>query len=229
LPGCGLVSAPFPAPLGSGDSQAYAYDNLIEPRPYDPRLALTLRILSQTEVKSFFEKQQQQAPALAPITLGHPADEMSRIACRAIVRQWDAIGVKCKLTEFAPGVFNDDGQCDVVYVQAAVWEPVVDAARLLGPEGLAPAKSAFVQLTLRQIERAANWQEARERFRQLHRLLHEDVTVIPLFQTHDYYAYRKSWSGLESSRVSLYENIAAWQQAQAAGPTSSAPAAGGRP
>jgi ABC-type transport system substrate-binding protein len=229
LPGFGLVSAPFPAPLSSGDSQAYAYDKLIEPRPYDPRLALTLRILSQTEVKSFFEKQQQQAPALAPITLGHPADEISRIACRAIVRQWDAIGVKCKLTEFAPGVFNDDGQCDVVYVQAALWEPVVDAARLLGPDGLAPAKSAFIQLTLRQIERAPNWQEARERFRQLHRLLHEDVTVIPLFQTHDYYAYRKAWSGLESSRVSLYENIAAWQPPQAAGQTSSAPAAGGRP
>jgi len=229
LPGCGLVSAPFPAPLGGGDSQAYAYDSLIEPRPYDPRLALTLRILSQTEVKSFFEKQQQQAPALSPISLGHPADEMSRIACRAIVRQWDAIGVKCKLTEFAPGVFNDDGQCDVVYVQAALWEPVVDAARLLGPEGVAPARSAFVQLTLRQIERAPNWQEARGRFRQLHRLLHEDVTVIPLFQTHDYYAYRKSWLGLEASRVSLYENIAAWQQAQAAGQTGTAPVAGGRP
>jgi ABC-type transport system substrate-binding protein len=211
LPGYGVVSAPFPAPLGRGDSQAYAYDTQVEPRPYDPRLGLTLRILSQTEVKSFFEKQQQQAPALAPITIGHPADELSRIACRAIVKQWDAIGVKCKLTEFPPGVFTDEGQCDLIYVQAAVWEPIVDASRLLGPEGLAPAKSAFVQLTLRQIERSPNWQEARQRFRQLHRLLHEDVTLIPLYQTHDYYAYRKSWSGLASPRVSLYENIAQWR------------------
>jgi hypothetical protein len=119
--------------------------------------------------------------------------------------------VKCKLTEFPPGVFTDEGQCDLIYVQAAVWEPIVDASRLLGPEGLAPAKSAFVQLTLRQIERSPNWQEARQRFRQLHRLLHEDVTLIPLYQTHDYYAYRKSWSGLASPRVSLYENIAQWR------------------
>jgi ABC-type transport system substrate-binding protein len=227
LPGYGVVSAPFPAPLGRSDSQAYAYDKQIEPRPYDPRLGLTLRILSQNEVKSFFEKQQQQAPALTPITLGHPADEVSRIACRAIVRQWDAIGVKCKLVEFPPGVFMDDGQSDAIYVQAAVWEPVVDAGRLLGPEGLAPAKSAFVQLTLRQIERSPNWQEARQRFRQLHRLLHEDVTVIPLFQTHDYYAYRKSWAGLASPRVSLYENIEQWRPAAAATP--GAVAAGGSP
>ncbi|MCI0360559.1 MAG: ABC transporter substrate-binding protein [Planctomycetaceae bacterium] len=228
LAGFGVISAPFPAPFGSGDSQAYAYDKLIEPRPYDPRLALTLRLLSQNEVKSFFEKQQQQAPALTPILLGHPADEASRIACRAIVRQWEAIGVKCKLNELPPGVVLDGGECDAVYVQAAVWEPIVDAARLLGPEGLAPAKSAFIQLTLRQIERAANWQEARERFRQLHRLLHEDVTVIPLFQTFDYYAYRKSWSGLEASRVSLYENIADWRFVPDT-PASGATAGGGRP
>jgi ABC-type oligopeptide transport system substrate-binding subunit len=106
---------------------------------------------------------------------------------------------------------------------------VVDAARLLGPEGLSPAKSAFVQLTLRQIERAANWQEARERFRQLHRLLHEDVTVLPLFQTHDYYAYRKSWSGLDSPRATLYENIAQWRSAAAGSLAANDSGAGGRP
>jgi len=228
LPGFGVISAPFPAPFGSGDSQAYAYDKLIEPRPYDPRLALTLRLLSQNEVKSFFEKQQQQAPPLAPILLGHPADEVSRIACRAIARQWEAIGVKSKLREFPPGVVLDADECDAVYVQAAVFEPIVDAGRLLGPDGLSPAKSAFVQLTLRQIERAANWQEARERFRQLHRLLHEDVTVIPLFQTFDYYAYRKSWTGLAAPRAGLYENIADWRFA-AGSPASNATAGGGQP
>ena len=64
---------------------------------------------------------------------------------------------------------------------------------------------------LRQIERAANWQEARERFRQLHRLVHEDVTVLPLWQTLDHYAYRKSLQGLAATRVTLYQNVEQWQ------------------
>jgi tetratricopeptide (TPR) repeat protein len=211
LPGFQVTSAPFPAPSATGDSQSYAYDQQIAPRPYDPRLALTLRLVAERQLKSAYEKLEQQPPAYTPMLLGHPADETSRIACRAIVRQWEQIGVKCKLAEFPPGQFDDKGTCDLVYLQAATWEPLVDAGRLLGPEGAAPAQSAFIQLTLRQIERATNWQEARERFRQLHRLLHEDVTVLPLYQTHDYYAYRKSLQGLDSPRVTLYENIDQWQ------------------
>lgn len=213
LPGFRVTSSPFPAPSASGDSQAYAYDQQIAPRPYDPRLALTLRLVAQRELKSAYEKLEQQPPEYTPMLLGHPADETSRIACRAIVRQWDQIGVKCKLAEFPPGQFDDKGTCDLVYVQAATWEPLVDAGRLLGPEGVAPANSAFIQLTLRQIERATNWQQARERFRQLHRLLNEDVTLLPLYQTHDHYAYRKSLQGLDSPRVTLYENIDHWQVA----------------
>ncbi|MEX2174777.1 MAG: ABC transporter substrate-binding protein [Pirellulaceae bacterium] len=212
LPGYQLISAPFPAPTGSGSSQGYAYDQQIAPRPYEPRLALTLRMVAQNEVKSAFEKLEQKPPALEPIVLGHPADEVSRIACRALAKQWGLIGVKCKLVEFPLGQFDDPkNECDLIYVQAAMLEPVVDAGRLLGPEGIAPAGNAFIQLTLRQIERATNWQQARERFRQLHRLLHEDVTVIPLWQTFDYYAYRKSLGGLSAARVTLYDNVEAWQ------------------
>ena len=211
LPGFRVISAPFPAPTG-GESAAYAYDQQIAPRPYDPRLAVALRAISQNEVKATFEKRMEKPPALSPITLGHPADELSRIACRALVKHWKLIGVECKLVEFAPGVFVDEQQtCDAVYYQAAVSEPLVDAARLLGPEGIAPSSSGFIQLALRQIERATNWQDARERFRQLHRLLHEEVTILPLYQTFDYYAYRKSLQGPAAERVSLYQNVEAWQ------------------
>jgi hypothetical protein len=211
LPGFRVISAPFPAPTDSNESQAYAYDQQIAPRPYDPRLALTLRLVAAREVKTAYEKLLQKPPELTPILIGHPADETSRIACRAIVKQWDLIGVKAKLAEFPPGQFDDQGACDLIYVQAAAWEPLVDANRLLGPEGAAPIANSFIQLTLRQIEQATNWQQARERFRHLHRLLHEDVSLIPLYQTLDHYAYRRSLQGLASPRVTLYQNIAQWQ------------------
>jgi hypothetical protein len=212
-PGFRLISGPFPAPTG-GQAPAYAYDQEIEPRGYDPRLALTLKIIAQAEVKAAHERLKQQVPALAPFTLGHPADEASRIACRALAKGWKAVGVECKLTEFPPGVFDDEkGGCDATYVQAAIWEPVVDIARLLGPEGIAPTDNAFIQLALRQIEQATNWQDARQRFRQLHRLIHEDVTVLPLWQTMDHYAYRKSLQGLAEPRATLYQTVEQWQVA----------------
>jgi tetratricopeptide (TPR) repeat protein len=214
LAGCRVVSGPFPASAPSLQLPGYGYDESVEPRPYDPRLALTLRLLSQGEVKGTFEKQKKPVPLLATLLLGHPADETSRVACRALVKQWKAIGVECKLVEFDPGVFDDaTGKCDLIYLQVAAWEPIVDAARLLGPGGPAASSSNFVQLTLRQIEQTKNWQQARDRLRQLHRLIHEEVTLLPLYQTIDHYAYRRSLQGLSRERVTLYQDIDQWQPA----------------
>jgi tetratricopeptide (TPR) repeat protein len=212
LPGYRVVSAPFPAPSPGLELPAYGYDPQIEPRPYDPRLAMGLVLVAQGELKGAYEKQQQQAPALAPLVLGHPADETSRIACRGLVRDWKRIGVECKLVEFSPGVFDDaDGKCDLVYLQLGTWEPLVDAARLLGPGGLAEADNPAIQLVLRQLAASTNWQQVRERMVALHRLVHEDATVLPLWQTIDHYAYRRALGGLSDGRLTLYQDVEQWR------------------
>ena len=214
VPGYRLVSGPFPAPVTSLNLPSYGYDETIEPRPYDPRLALTLRLLAQAEIKGAFEKQKKPVPVLSTLLLGHPADEISRVSCKAIAAQWKTVGIDCRLVEFEPGVFDDTtGKCDLVYLQLAAWEPIVDAGRLLGAGGPASTKSAFIQLTLRQLETAQNWQQARDRLRQLHRLVHEDVALIPLYQTIDHYAYRRTLQGLAPERVTLYQDIERWQPA----------------
>lgn len=213
-PGFREVSAPFPAPFG--ELAAYGYDDQIAPRAFDQRLALTLRIVAAGEIKAAHEKQMQPVPKLTPLTLGHPADETSRITCRGLVKQWKLIGVECKLVEFPPGVFDDPAtdaakKCDLVYLQLAAWEPLVDAARLLGQGGLVPAASPAIQLTLREIEQARNWQQARERLLHLHRLVHEDVALLPLFQTLDHFAYRRSLAGMSEGRMKLYQNVEQWR------------------
>lgn len=213
-PGYREISAPFPAPTSAGDSTTYGYDETIPPRPFNPWLALVLKAVSANDLKSQFEKQLKQAPVLAPLTLGHPADEISRIACRALVRQWKAIGIEVKLVEFPPGVVSDlNDACDLVYTQAATWEPVVDAGRLLAPDGLTPADNTYVSLMLRRVESAKDWVEARQALRDLHRQLHEDVTVIPLWQTFDYYAWRSSVQGLKDGQATLYETVDQWKVA----------------
>lgn len=212
LPGFRTVSGPFPAPVDAGDAFCYGYDNSIEPRPYDPRLAMILKSMATRMLKVQAEKLKQPPPELTPLVLGHPNDEICRRACGALGRQWNAVGIKNKLVEFPPGVFTDlKGECDLVYVQGATWEPAVDAARLFASWGLNPANNTYINLELRNIESAKDWREARNALLKLHRLVHDDVTLIPLYQTFDYYAYRKSVKGLTDGQVTLYQNIENWR------------------
>ena len=213
-PGWRVVSGPFPAPTNRGDSAAYGYDQRIEPRAYDPRLAITLRILGQREVKAVYDKGERKLPPLGKLTLAHPADETARIACRALKAQWKQIGVEVELVELPLGTFVDaDQKHDLLYVQAQTAEPLIDAARLLGANGLAPSGNEFVDLCLRQIEAARNWRQVRQQFQELHRLLHEDVTIAPLWQTYDYFAYRKHLSGVGRRPAALYQHIEQWRLA----------------
>lgn len=212
FPGFRLVSGPFPAPVDGADARAYGYDDRIEARPYDPALGLTLKMLAQREIKIDSEKQSVPVPPLEPIVIGHPADEVSRIACKALARQWKNMGIECKLKQFAPGVVADPKQeCHLVYAQVAAWEPVVDASRLFGDGGLIHNENPYVRLALRQLESAKNWPEARRSLQTLHRLIHEDVTVIPLWQTFDHYAYRKSMLGPAAAHVNLYQDVEQWK------------------
>ena len=212
LPGYRVISAPFPAPENASDARTYGYDENVSPRPFDPKLALILKILGEREVKANFERRHETAPPLAPLVLGHPSDEISKIACASLAKQWKAIKLDVKLKEFPPGVFLDPkGECDLVYVQAAAWEPVVDASRLFAPDGLFPAEMASVNLTLRQLEKARDWSSASRELRGLHRLLHEEVTIIPLWQTYDYFAYRSSVQGIPDKQVTLYQAIERWK------------------
>jgi len=212
LAGYRVVSAPFPAPAGVGEVVAYGYDQRIAPRPFDARLALTLRLLGQREVKAVYDQRTQELPPLDRLTLAHPAQESARIACRALAAQWKAIGVPVDAVELPPDEFLDaNAKYDLLYVEACLAEPLVDAGRLLGPGGLAAAESNFIQLCLRQIDAASNWQQARDHFQQLHRLLNEDVTVIPLWQMYDHFAYRRGVQGIGRQPVSLYQNIEHWR------------------
>ncbi|MBC7853947.1 MAG: peptide ABC transporter substrate-binding protein, partial [Pirellulaceae bacterium] len=214
LPGFRAISGPFPAPVNAADAFCYGYDESIEVRPYDPKLALILTTFAKRLLKSQAEKMKLKAPELTPLVLGYPNDEVSRLACKALGRQWDAIKIKTKLVEFPPGVFTDEkGECDLVYVQAATWEPAVDAARLFASWGLNPANNTYISLELRNIENAKDWRDARSALLKLHRLVNDDVTLIPLYQTFDYYAYRKSVKGLVDGQATLYQDIEKWQAA----------------
>jgi ABC-type transport system substrate-binding protein len=212
VPGNMVVSGVFPAPKSNDDPAGYGYDSRVAARPFEPRLGYTLALIGQREVLAAAQKRKASPPKFAPLVLGHPADEPIRKACQAIAKQWKAMKVECQLLEFPPGVCSDvEGKCDLVYAQLAAWEPIVDAGRLLGPSGLVPTSSPHLLLALRQIESARNWRDARERLEELHRAVHEDLTIIPLWQTNEHFAYRKNIQGLKPGIVTLYQNVQDWR------------------
>jgi hypothetical protein len=99
---------------------------------------------------------------------------------------------------------------DMVYVSAAVWEPVIDARRILGPEGLAGSNDQLVGLGLRRLEEAINWKEVHDRLMDLHQISFNELPVLPLWQMVESYAYRADLYGVGQDIVTLYQNADQW-------------------
>ncbi|TWU17094.1 Extracellular solute-binding protein [Novipirellula galeiformis] len=211
-PGCQVVSGPFPAGIEMDDPLGYAYDKSISPRRYEPRLAKLLMTLNANQMKALADRKKEKVPEMKPIRLAFPADNLSRVACEAIMSQWQLLDLKVELVELPVGrTFPEPGTADIVYVSAAIWEPIIDARRLLGPEGLAASSDQLVGLGLRRIEEARDWKKVRDGLLDLHAIAHHELPVLPLWQMVDSYAYRRELIGVGNDIVSLYQNADKWQ------------------
>lgn len=212
IKGCRVISGPFPAGVERDDPLAYAYDEDILPRLYQPRVAALLKAMTETRLKAEAEKAKETPPTFTPLRLGYPQDDLARIACQAISQQWTRVGIPVQLVELPTGVSRPtDDSCDLVYSVVALWEPITDARRVLGPDGLAESEDQLVGLGLRRLEQARNWKEVRERLLDLHSIVHHELPVIPLWQLVDSYAYRTSVYGLGADIVTLYQNVDDWR------------------
>jgi tetratricopeptide (TPR) repeat protein len=211
LAGCRVISGPFSPGTSDSDPLAYAPDAQIAPRPHDPRLAATLIGLVDRQRKIAAEKAMKQPEPLAMI-LGHPQSEVARVACESIAQQLTLLGLPTTLKALPPGETRDlNDECDFLYAEVVFGEPVVEARRLLGEEGAARSKDPYVSLALRRLDESTNWPEARARLKELHRIVHADVTIVPLWQLVEHYAWHKDLSGLEPSATSFYETVSAWR------------------
>lgn len=237
-----VVSGPFPAGKGLTDGVRYAYNDAIEPRPYEPRLAALLATLSWTNLQRAEQKAQQAAaegeagegepteraadPAseedppeplvvgpIPTLRLAHSSDPVARTACGAIQQQLRPLGITIELTELSNDALLDpEGDFDLRYVELSAWEPVVDAMRLLGPGGLAGRCSDPMYEALKRLDEARNWREALTTLRDIHELAAGDLPVIPLWQTVNHYAYRRDLAGLPPTTIHLYQTLTDWRK-----------------
>lgn len=211
-PGSRVISGPFPAGIQPNDPLAYAYNEQVIPRTYQPQLAKLLVILATKQMESAAERKKEQPPKLEPLRLAVPNDDLSRVACEAIKTQWEAMGLKVEMVDLPPGqAMPDAGTADIVYVVAAVWEPTIDARRILGQDGLASSNDQFVGLGVRQVEAANTWRDVRDRLQELHATVNHELPIIPLWQVVDAFAYRRDVVGVGREIVSLYQNVERWR------------------
>ena len=229
LPGFDVLSAPFPTGSSLSDPVRYAYNDQIAPRAFEPRLAAILATVAWASVQNQGgdkEKEESQLAELPELVLAHPNDPIARVACQSIQVQLVRVGIPIKLREFsADDLLAGQVECDLRYAELAVWEPVVDARRIMGPGGLAgELRSPYLDAALRRLDEATNWNDVRARLAELHDIAHHELPVIPLWQTVNFFAHRASLQGIGNAPVSLYQNIDGWSKAAGGDVASAAPA-----
>jgi tetratricopeptide (TPR) repeat protein len=213
LPGCQVVSGPFPIGLGQDDPRSYAYNRRIAPQPYDPRTAMTLVSVALKGIRAAFKARGEAEPEKLPeLVLAHPPHDLARTACQAIQKHLDVIGVKLVLREMLPGEWRPaDGAYDLVYAEFPVEEPLIEARRILGPGGAAGVCSSYMGHELARLDGAVGWRQASTVLARIHELCDQETAVIPLWQLFDHFAYHRSVQGLGRHPALLYQNIESWQ------------------
>ena len=213
IEGCRVLSGPIPAGVDGDDPVGYAYDRTLEPRSYAPRLALTLSGLSLAQENMRLKKRgEPPLEAVPPLVIVHPATDPARVACRAIAKRLELLKFNVTLRELPPGETRPtDDDYDLLYAEWIITEPITDLRALFGSGGLVPHNNPYLEPALLELDRSQNWKQARERLHQVHRLLHEDVTVLPLWQIVEHYAWHRDLQGLAEHPVTLYQQVERWQ------------------
>ena len=214
--GCEVVSGPFPIGTEDNDQVSYAYDLRLKTQQSNDKLGRVLtEIVFRTKVDQLRDDGVEDAESKVEkpkLVLAHTTDEVARIASRAIQSSWQQMGLDVSLRELEPGqVVPEDKDWDFLYYQIAMQEPLTDCERLFGAQGIVPEMSAPVQQTMRKLGYADSWQFTGQTMRRLHRQIYNDLTVIPLFQLQEFYAYRDNVKNIGPSVVNFYENIFAWR------------------
>jgi hypothetical protein len=212
LPGCRVITGPIPPGSSSGDPIGYAYDERLPEQAFDPGVSAMLIGMAKEQLRKQAEKKMKEPPKLGKLVLAYPEDATAKFACTVIAAQFEKMNLPCELKQLPPGQVDDpERKYDLLYVAITAQEPVVDVQWLLGADGIARNKSPYISLALRQVQEAVTWREARERLLQLHQLAYAEMTVIPLWQITEHYAFHVSVQGLSDNIATLYQDIDRWQ------------------
>jgi ABC-type transport system substrate-binding protein len=212
--GMEVLNGPFPIGTDRNQQIAYAYNSRIPGVQYSRVIGATLvEIVRQSvETRKIKDGETDVTTKLPEIVIAYPQGDVAAIACQAIKNSWDQIEVPTKLRPLPPGVtIPEDGEYDFLYVELTMTEPLAESEFLFGPNGLAKSLSAPIEQMMRQVAVSNNWRAASTSLKQLHRQVLNDVTVIPLWQTSEFYAFRRNLRDVGRDLLFLYQNVDRWK------------------
>jgi tetratricopeptide (TPR) repeat protein len=235
-PGSQVVSGPFVAGASFDDAMGYGSNPNIVPVPWEPRMAIALLAIATKELepaddepaaaqpsetaddkKSEDDAEEDESSLPKPVAkslrlvIAHPPEPIAALACASIVGQLGMIGIEVELLPLTGAATDEPPTYDFRYAELAAWEPAVDARRLLGEDGVVGACSPYLSIALAKLDAAQNWREVRERLAEVHRLVAGEMTIIPLWQTVNHFAYRRGSAEVGAQPVSLYQYIETWK------------------
>ena len=144
--------------------------------------------------------------------LAYPTSSTARNCAEAIARAWNSAGIKTTLRALPDGVTTPpDNQWDILYAETFIEEPLVDAVRLFGERGLTNDVSAPVEQSLRNVVTSQTWQGASLALRNIHRQVSVDLSVIPLYQVKEHFAFRDNVYNIGRDLIHLYQNVERWR------------------
>ena len=152
-------------------------------------------------------------PSESPrIVIAYPASTTAAESSKAIARMWNNIGIETSLRALRPheSVPPDD-DWDILYLELSIEEPLTDIAKVAGRDGIASDLTAVSELTLQQLATVNSWRRASNQLRRLHRQLAVDLSIIPLYQVKEHYAFRNTVSGVGRELIHLYQNVDRWR------------------
>jgi hypothetical protein len=157
------------------------------------------------------EKASVKSPA-PTLILAHPSSSTATEAARTIAVMWSLLGVPTKTLPLEPyeSIPSHD-DWDVLYVELAMEEPLTDIMQVVGRDGLASEVTAVTEQTLQQLAFTGSWRSSTNLLRRLHRQLTVDMTIIPLYQVKEHYAYRNTVTGIGRDIIHLYQHIGRWK------------------
>lgn len=190
-----VVSAPFP-------STSYAYHAQTEPRPYDLYLAYSLKTVSKKRFGG-------EVPEL---TMVCEPGEVIDAAAKALVAQWDRIGIKVRI------VGQDEPlpeNWDIVYRTVRMAEPVTELWPFLTMKQDARVEDLehlpdWLRQQLIELEQAVDFNSSVAMLQRLHFRLHQLVHLIPLWEIDDVIIIRNNIQGFPSRLIHPYQNVEKW-------------------
>lgn len=208
IDGCLPISGPFPIGTENNDQISYGYDLKAKPIPYNESLGRVLTELAMAP-KPPKRTYKLKAPSM---TIVYPPSSMAANACNAIARNWTQAGFPTETRVLKEGQsIPDDPNWDFLYIEVTMEEPLTDAHKLVGNRGIANDVSAPIEQTLRILNYSRSWQSSCAALRRLHRQIRVDLSVIPLWQITEHYAFRNTARNLGRELVHLYQNVERWK------------------